>query len=296
MLKKFSKRIVIYLLVVGILFSACSIFASAKLQNKLDAVFVVDTSKAMESKWQSVIASIKSNVKFLDDNNIDYRVVIIEFRDVKSRTTDLNDYTYKTSAFMKGSSVISNYLDRIELSGNANSSSCLFSALIDSYHKLTFRYNAYRAYYVIGVTPPYNPEPETGFNLLSIVNTFSLNESNPSMSHYKFNTYNLGTDYNCDYFYKELSRYSGGKYYGIQSSSSKLTEDLTSSLYNEVSYAVFEGNVVVLQKTIYEEVEDYIDKLPDGELKNMIANILRVYARLYDMLFGKYFKRSIFTQ
>ena len=234
-MKNIYKKVLSFILCAAI-FSGIIITSNAEIGKQetknIDVVFVIETSKNIEKKFQVVLNAVKKQVTALDNSGTDYQVAVVGFRDVASRTVDKGDYSFISSDFMANKSTIYNYLDKLTLSENNKTESCLFTALIDGTSNLKFRNNAVRAVVVIGQTSCRDPEPDTGYGVAAVRSKFSFETNYPDISPFKFYTYNLSTDANCAKYYELLSQYSGGRYTNITSSNNTA---LSNALNNEMT-------------------------------------------------------------
>ncbi len=150
-----------------------------KGNNKIDLVFVVDTTGSMGSYISAMKEGMKSYLSQLEAKNIDYRIAIVDYRDFPSRA-DTTDYPYKVQLAFTGNedSVIS-AINRLVLGDGGDIKETVYSALIDGLNDLTWREDAGKTVILMGDADALNPEPNTGYTLADAVESLQKDYSSP---------------------------------------------------------------------------------------------------------------------
>lgn len=279
------KKLISILLVLStlVLFCVPAFAAENEKPNKIDVVFLIETTKNIEKEFQDIITSIRTIIQNLDKNGIDYRAAVVDYRDVPSRTTDRNDYSFKSSSFMTDSDTIFTYLNLIKLSKVNSTNSCLFSAIIDGTKKLSFRSDCIKSYFVFGTTPCYDPEPDTGYSVSVVRKLYSLSSTEAERCPYKFFSYNFGNNDFTDRYFSLLANESCGNYHKLNNSVD-LANDITNNLSNDFTKIIYEVSMVPSKPDIDDQVDDIINNAPEF-LRGLLRYILRIYVIIWKLMF-----------
>ena len=150
-----------------------------KGNNKIDLVFVVDTTGSMGSYISAMKEGMKSYLSQLEAKNIDYRIAIVDYRDFASRA-DTTDYPYKVQlAFTGNENSVITAINRLVLGNGGDTNETVYSALIDGLDELTWRKDAGKTVILMGDADALDPEPNTGYTLMDVVESLQNDYSSP---------------------------------------------------------------------------------------------------------------------
>ncbi len=150
-----------------------------KGNNKIDLVFVVDTTGSMSGYIAAMQNGMKGYLNQLEAKDIDYRIAIVDYRDFPERAS-ANDYPYKVQLTFTGNedSVIA-AINALSLGGGGDEEETVYSALIDGLNDLTWREDAGKTVILMGDADSLDPEPNTGYTLADAVESLQKDYSSP---------------------------------------------------------------------------------------------------------------------
>lgn len=163
---KLTKKILAIVMAVVMLASVCVIGASAA-GNKLDFVFVVDTTGSMSDDIDQVKSDMNDYIDRFEAIGADYRVAIVDYRDFPTRDyCSYEDYAYNVALdFTSDRDAIIDAIYGLTLGNGGDWEETIYSALIDGLDELSWRGDSGKAALVMGDAPALDPEPITGYTL-----------------------------------------------------------------------------------------------------------------------------------
>ncbi len=236
----------------------------------LELAFIVDTTGSMDDDINAVKDRMSDILSGLDEDGINYRIALIDYRDFPDRTGESEDYPYMLQLdFSSDHDSILNAIYNLELGNGGDWEETLYSALVDGMSELTWTRNSSKCAIIMGDAPPLDPEPYTNYTLdivKSVLNGISVS------SGYTPDTYMSSGDETAEAYdidesfdisavvdgetisifsittasstvieqFDELSEATGGKSFTSESAEvGDLIDDIVSALPDEVHYHSF---------------------------------------------------------
>ncbi|MBA3329482.1 MAG: VWA domain-containing protein, partial [Actinobacteria bacterium] len=186
--------------------------------NRLDLIFVIDTTGSMADDIAAAKASATSIVNNIQSRVADFRVALVDYKDFPtSPFGGPGDYPARTDlAFTSSKSSIVNAINALTTGGGGDRPESVFTALRHAILDPSvggWRDGASKQVILIGDAPPHNPEPFTNFRLRDVVN--AAESVDPAV----IQTIAIGDDSEAQRAFADLATSTGGKPFTAASAS-----------------------------------------------------------------------------
>ncbi len=158
------RKIIAVFFAAMVICSSMSVAGFAAGGKKFDLVFVIDTTGSMGDDIYNVKRDVNQIVSEIVEQDQDYRLAVIDYRDYPERTGYSGDYVYKTQLdFTTDADEFLSVVDGLNVAGGGDTPETVYSALIDGVSSLSWRSGAGKAVILMGDAPALDPEPYTGY-------------------------------------------------------------------------------------------------------------------------------------
>lgn len=199
------KKVLSIILSAILVFSVATVSSSAKSYKKLDLAFVVDTTGSMGSSISQVKSDIKTILASLDNEKLDYRIALVDYRDFPIATGTSYDYAYKVQMdFTSDKDRIINAVNNLSLGDGGDRNETICSALIDGLGNLSWNTKSGNVAILIGDCPALDPERYTGYTKDMAID--KLNDMSITL-------FSIVTRSEYEYDFRYLAEGTGGKCY-----------------------------------------------------------------------------------
>ena len=183
------------------------------VSSSIDIVFVVDTTGSMGDDIDTVKTDINTYLDTLQENDIDYRIALVDYRDFASRTYDDADYAYNVCLdFTDDGESIRAAVLSLSLGYGGDGPKTVYSGLVDGLKALSWRDDAGKAAIIMGDAEALDPEPFTDYTLESTAEFLKTYFSSPVA------VFGIATGYSALSSFEKIAEATGGKAYSAASS------------------------------------------------------------------------------
>jgi hypothetical protein len=146
----------------------CPSSGCVRQARKFDVAFVLDTTGSMWDDIAAVKSSATQIVNTIAGSGDDYRVSIVDYRDV-APNGDPGDYASRLVLdFSSNQSAITNAINGLTTDGGGDWPETVYSGLMAAIN-LQWRADAEKVIILMGDAPPHDPEPNTGYTSDSVI-------------------------------------------------------------------------------------------------------------------------------
>jgi hypothetical protein len=134
--------------------------------NKLDLMFVIDTTSSMDDDIAAVRANALGILDRIAESGRDWRIGIATYRDHPQEPYgDPGDYPFQMELdFSTDYGTITNAINNIQIAGGADIAESVYAGLMGAIDQ-PWRLNTRKVIILMGDAPPHDPEPVSGYTL-----------------------------------------------------------------------------------------------------------------------------------